>query len=278
MRTDIHRPSVIDPLAYTFVALGHQRIESIEDCYMVKAERETLRNHMAMTGGTWSKHAHKGNCAVCGAHCIWTVIFYHPSTNVYIRTGMDCAEKLEMGDAIRFKKFRDAVLAAEYNMAGKIKAQKILEENNLSRAWGIYLAIGKTSFHEKPTEEETVSNIVGNLVRYGGLTEKQINFLGFLIQKIDKRAEIEAARAVEKAAALPVPLGRKMVTAEVVSVKEHSSDYGTRLVMTVKASDGWLAWGTALPGVQRGDKIKFTATFKASDNDPKFGFFSRAKV
>jgi len=147
-RTDIHRPSVIDPSAYEFVGVEVTRDDGdIGAALMQGEERKRIRAHMAATGGTYSRHAHGGNCHVCGAHAIYTVLWYHAETNSYIRTGEDCADKLWSGDRSDFEIVRgtlESVRAeardARQNRAGKLKAQAILDEIGQTRAWQIYTA------------------------------------------------------------------------------------------------------------------------------------------
>jgi hypothetical protein len=147
MRTDIHRPSVIVPTDYEFVAIGHMKIESLGDCYEAIHQRKVLRAHMDRTGGRFSTHEHGGSCHICGAHCCWTVIFYHAKTNTYIRTGTDCAEKLEMAyDREDLELFKRSAATAEKNRAGKAKAKLMLERWGLTKAWAATTSFaGKSS-------------------------------------------------------------------------------------------------------------------------------------
>lgn len=137
-RNDIHCPKNIVPADYVFVGLNARRWEYGAYPLAVLAERDRVAAHMARTGGTWSDHQHGGNCMVCGAHCIYTAAFYHAKTNSYIYTGMDCAEKLGLQDANRFRVFRDAVEAARHHRAGKKKAEGLLLQAGLTRAWELY--------------------------------------------------------------------------------------------------------------------------------------------
>ncbi len=104
MRKDIHRPSVINPADYEFVCFEYLKVESLGDAEFLTAERERKARHMQRTGGTYSRHEHGGNCYICGAACIYTALFYHSATNVYLHTGLECAEKMELQDAEKFRK------------------------------------------------------------------------------------------------------------------------------------------------------------------------------
>lgn len=278
-RTDVHRPSAINPDDYEFVAVEHVKIESFGDVEVVRQQRERIRAHMARTGGTYSRHAHGGNCAVCGnANAIYTMLFFHAKTNSYVRMGSECAEKVSCGDQGLFRKVVDAVTAAEHARAGKLKAQGVLAELDLTRAWEIAQAFGvNAELHGH--EEGLISNIVGKLVNYGDISEKQIEFLRNLLVQIDTREQRMAQRAAEKEAAKPAPTGRVQAVVEVLSVKEQETSFGDRWVMTVKSvAEGWMAWGSAPAGVERGQKFTLAATFTPKEGDPKFAFFKRPRV
>lgn len=282
MRTDIHRPSAISPEDYEYVAQEVHRIEGMMDIAIVLQNRETINNHMKRTGGTYSGHTHGGNCMVCGsANAIYTVLFYHAKTNSYVRMGQDCAIKCECGSAEDFRNFREHVKAAMACKAGKAKAQLILAEAGLSKAWDIYLDPRPTGIKESepiPFEEFTTVDIVGKLVQYGSLSDNQFSFLKKLVGRIDTRAERKAKQEAENAAAKPIPgEGRYEIVGTVISVKFQESDFGTTLKMLVKHEDGWKVWGTvpSILEVNKGDVVKFKATVQLSKDDPKFGFFKR---
>ena len=272
-RFDVHRPSVIDPDDYEFVAQECIKIEGMADCFFIKAEREALRAHMAHTGGTYSHHDHGGNCGVCGnANAIYTAQFYHKKTNSYVRVGSECSEKLGYGGMDAFKSKCGNWLDAQ---GGKNKAKATLELAGIGGAWAIYEGEGASN------EEATVKDIVGKLIKYGSISDKQEAYLGKLVERVQKAPEIAAARAAETAAAAPVPVvaGRMKVEGEVLTVKTVEGFYGTQTKMLVRHASGFKLWGTApasIAGeVAKGDTVSFVAAVKASDDDPKFGFWSR---
>jgi hypothetical protein len=286
MRTDIHRPAAINPEDYEYVGIECLKIEDLGDAEFAMRERERIQAHMARTGGTYSDHAHGGNCHVCGASAIYTVLFHHAATNTYIRTGGDCAEKLDLGNAEIFRSklaaARDCAAAARELKAGKTKAKALLAEAGLETAWGIYAAGWQK---DEGREEETVRDIVGKLVRYGDMSDKQAAFLASLVDRIGRRAEIAAERAAEAEAAAPVPVteSRVKVRGKVLTKRAEDSCFGryerTVIKVLVKHADGYKLWGN-LPDslateVAAGDEIEFDARVKRSDKDPKFGFFSR---
>jgi len=292
LRTDTHRPSVIDPADYEYVGIENDKIDDVMGgAWVLQEHRDRIREHMTRTSGTYSRHRHGGNCHVCGAHCIYTVLFYHPKTNTYIRTGFDCAQKLDMGDEREFRSYQAACKSALELKAGKLRAQAVLSDAGLSRAWEVYQ---NTQFIDD-TPEGIVTDIVGKLVRYGSISEKQGEFIGKLLYRIDHQAEIKAQRQRERESAAPCPIGRHTVTGEVLKTETRDTQYGDVLKMLVKTDAGFLIWGTVPAclaiieetqregtdtwteqrSLQRGDRVEFTATLTRSDRDEKFGFFKR---
>lgn len=283
-RTDEHRPSAIEPANYEFVGFECIRVDGIGDAQVLLANRQRIRAHMEKTGGTYSGHEHGGNCHICGSvNAIYTALFHHASSNSYIRTGLDCAEKLGCENAAMFRK---RVTEAREAVAGKRKAEVVLSDAGLSAAWAIFKNWQDAIDAQKgaaevvgvqlPREESTVVSIVGNLVRYGSLSVAQISYVRKLVDQITNRAQIEAARKAEAESALPVPAfdGRVTVTGKVLSTRVD--DFGIK--MLVQHADGWKLWGTlpsTLHGIERGATVEFKAAVKRSDRDPKFGFFSR---
>ena len=274
-RTDIHRPSVIVPADYDYVAVRSTKVECLGDAAFIVFQREQIARHMAMTGGDYSKHYHGGNCHICGAHCLYQVVFHHRPSNAYICTGMDCADKLEWdeGDG---EKFRAQVKHAMERKAGKEKAAHILTESGLETAWTIFDA---ASSGAERREEEMIRDIVGKLVQYGSISNAQTNFLRKLVDAVARRAELDAKRAAEHDAAEPLPAaGRIAIKGEIVSIKRGDGLYQFGDRMIVRHEAGWKVMGTlpaALEGAAVGDVVEFSATIKPSDRDPKFGFFSR---
>ena len=300
-RTDIHRPSAINPDDYDFVGVEYAKIETIDDAYSLGVYRERIITHMKATGGHYSGHHHGGNCHVCGAHCIYTALFYHPATNTYIRTGFDCAEKMHVGDPAMFRAFREDVRRAIDNKAGKAKARAVLAEAGLEKVWEIYILNNAACYpgYDEEAMKELIAmgavveysgvlgnseemrillDLIGKLIRYGSLSEKQIAFAGKLLDKMLRRNEIAAARAAEHASAADCPTGKIAVEGTILSIKEVDSPYGLTTKMLIQHADGWKVWGTmpsAIRGAERGAKVRFIATVTRSNDDSKFGFFSR---
>ena len=281
IRTDIHRPSAIVPADYEFVAFEYIKIDSgniLGNCEILQRERSIKEEHMKRTGGTYATHEHGGNCHVCGASAIYTVLFYHAKTNEYIRTGQDCAEKMEMPyDELRYNAFRKGITDHRLAIAGKRKAEALLADKGFQAAWGIYTETNPEVTAKYDYEERTIVDIVSKLVRYGSTSDRAINYIGVLLTNIVNRAITEAKRAAEAALAADCPEGRVWINGEVISTRVQDSQFGTVLKMLVKDATGFKVWGTVPSSldVERGAMVKFSASVKPSDDDPKFGFFSR---
>jgi hypothetical protein len=309
-RNDIHRPAAILPEDYEFVAFDYLPSSpgDIGAAMFLAEERRRKVAHMERTGGKYSGHEHGGLCHICGSvNAIYSASFYHAKSNAYIKTGLDCAQKLNCSG---IEAFRKNVKAAKEAQAGKKKAAAILEQLGLSKAWDLYEADlaarkahaaaykawrdegndddeeqGAPKFKEYSRDELTAQDIVGRLVKWGNISDKAASFLGQLLERIEKAPEIAAekaaAKALEMANAKPVPAekGRVLIKGEVLTIREQEGFYGVQIKMLVKAEDGFKVWGTVpaaiVENVERGSVVEFAASLKASDDDKFFGFFSR---
>jgi len=311
-RTDIHRPSAIIPEDYQEVAIWTMNITGIGDCHFMLHQRELAKAHMARTGGQL-RHYSNGSCGICGnVQAIYLVLYHHAKSNEYIVVGVNCAQKMGISyDADGMNLFRKQVADAREAVAGKRKAIALLADKGLIGAWELYTAeypkhaegckavyndytgympgtcdCGQAeAFHDWDRfEERTIRDIVGKLVKYGNVSDKQAEFVAKLLQKIQDRPIIEAQRKAEADAAGPVPTGRVTVTGEVLALKEvdrpayHYHDDGVDTKALIKLENGSKIYGNRFANVDRGDKVFFTATITASKDDPKFGFFKRATL
>lgn len=286
MRQDIHRPSEIIPEDYHFVAFEHLKVEGFGDCAFVLYQRELIRAHMAATGGTYSHHEHGGNCMVCGAWAVYTVLFYHAKTNTYVRTGQDCANKMEMsyGD---MNAFRRQVYDHRLAKAGVRKAEAFMADHDLLRVLEIVQEHAKARLDQEQEydgrrrwqDARVIEDIFTKLVKYGSISDAQVGLLRIKVQRHDGYEARQRQFAVEREAAQPCPTGRIKVTGSILKLAEYDSQFGTTLKMTVKATEGFLVF-VSVPSalantVARGQEVSFVATLTPSDRDPKFGFGKR---
>lgn len=273
-RTDIHRPSAINPAEYQYVGIWYDQgaEEVVGGSMLLEEEQDHIRKFMAEHGARYANHEHGGTCQCCGAHAIYLAAFYHEHHNEVILVGERCAEKLDMGCDAAFKTARRKVASAKEYATGKARAQLQLREFGLLRAWDIYTT-GDTS----GTDETIVIDMVRKLISYGSLSDKQVEFLRRLISRIDNRDQYLAQREAEKAAAQDCPSGRMEIRGTVISIKEVTGYYGDALKMLVKAQGGYTVYGTIPRGLnaEKGVEVTFTATVTPSDRDSKHGYFSR---
>jgi hypothetical protein len=271
MRTDIHRPSVIDAEAYDFIGIWYDPNELTEvgGAVMLMEEKRAIREHMKSTGGKFSNHDHGGTCYVCGAWANYLACFYHWDSNTYILCGEDCTGHLHSGVSERFRKARKDIKDAKERKAGRTKAQIVLAELGLERAWELY---------EAPDTPTTIGDIVGFLVRQGSLSDKQIDFLRKLVDEHDNP---KVPEWLDKSKVDDCPEGRIEITGTILTTKEVSSAYGSTTKMLVKATEGgWTVWGSRpsrLRKSDKGDEVTFTATVKRAEDDSKHGWFSRPR-
>lgn len=275
VRTDIHRPSAINPAEYQFVGIWFDPgAEDVVGGHKLLAEEsERITQFMEYHGAQWSTHSHGGTCQCCGAHALYLAAFYHEHYNELIRVGERCAEKLGMGCDAAFTAARKKVSSAREHATGKARAKLQLQERELESAWVLY------ETKDLQGHDNLIAfDIVGKLIRYGAISDKQWEFLKRLMFRIENREAIEAQKEAEKAAALDCPKGRMLITGTVLSTKMSDGVYGSVLKMLVKVTDGgYTVYGTVPSGIQaeKGVVVTFRATVEPSDKDPKHGYFSR---
>lgn len=298
-RTDCHSPASITPADYEYVAQEHLKVEGdLGALLYIQEQRRIIREHMARTGGTYSKHEHGGNCMVCGSvRAIYTVLFYHAKTNSYVRTGQECAQIIDRRAAEGLEKMRDACRHFREFQSGKKKAKGILAEAGIAGAWDVYEYAEKKEpeqCHDRngefmsknlPFEEQTIWDIVGKLIKYGSSSDNQIKFLRNLMDKIANRAATAAKIEAEKAAApaIPeIPEGRVVIEGIVLSTRAEETMYGETIKMLVKDDRGFKLWGSAASkllsdasGPLKGCRVRFAAQVERSKDDKAFGFYKR---
>jgi len=130
---------------------------------------------------------------------------------------------------------------------------------------------------------EAIETAISGL-RHGDPIRRQAEAARERINMYDAtQADAEAVQAVldaiadREAATVPVVEGRYEIQGEVLTVKFQESQFGGSLKMLVEV-DGYKVWGTVptdLYGVDRGDRVAFTATVERSQDDAGFGFFKR---
>ncbi len=263
-RTDLHRPSAIIPEDYRFVACDYYG--GGLDVLGFAGERAAFRADMERTGGRFSGHEHGGTCHICGANALYVAKYHHKPTNSYIVTGMDCAEKMDIADAVAFRSFKKRVAAGRKLYAGRAKAEATLAAAGLQAAWAIFTATD-TVGHQKA--ESIVGDIVGKLVRYGSISDAQAGLVSRLLGDIAARparqAAFQAARAVEAANSRHIGTvgSRQDFTLTATFRTSFDTQYGTLFVHGFKDPEGNVViykGGKAI--AERGETIRVKATVK----------------
>lgn len=109
------------------------------------------------------------------------------------------------------------------------------------------------------------------------LTDRQVEAVNRVAEAAAEAAEREAkldADGVE----VPATADRIEVVGTIRSVKFVENDFGGSLKMLVEHDTGWKVWGTvpsAMDSAEVGDRVGFMARVERSDDDVRFGFFSR---
>jgi hypothetical protein len=136
-------------------------------------------------------------------------------------------------------------------------------------------------------ETQFRADLATKLWKFGSLTLAQVAAVERGLER-DAEAAAKHARATAAGA-----LGGKMdVEGTVVSTKWVESQYGSTKKMLVELDDGRRLWGTVAASLEtqelgddgeylgtallsKGDRVAFTATVEASQDDQTFGFFKR---
>lgn len=306
-RTDVHRPSTIDPADYVEVGFTDRHPEE---------------------GGTWIDPAYAGTldfdgpftqhgaCDHCGHHGVrYVAHFYHEPSDRIVSVGTTCANKLNLPskELVRMKR-----LAERDAKARKVaKLAEVHPEVAELIAWHEGVEAG--------TErgDEFYSSLFNQLHRKGELSEKQIAALG---KSFERKREWARQREEERAnepdpAPVPVSDERLVITGKILSSKWKEGFYGDTLKMTVLDDRGFKVWGTQPESLlvatdpetdlgfietndypantpeawvldrtmqdgtpyktamcrpaNRGDRVTFVAKIERSDRDETFGFFKR---
>lgn len=305
MRTDIHRPSAIIPDEYEFVGIEYVG-EDDTIRFELSHEREGLQQLIVRNNWKFSTHEHGGSCHVCGANAFYLAIFHHGVSNTLIKTGMDCAQKMQLGDPGIFRNFRKKIAEIRKRKAGIAKACLILDElgipsdefmdfrdsgysmlDTLSSivGWPIdnraaQKLLGYSNFKKFEYVQSTLGSMADSLIKYGW-SAKQEAFATKLWQQLKEFMSEDFLSSLmeseeKRKQHSPCPEGSIEVTGKVLAVK-CDDVYGIYKIL-VESSEGWRVWGSrpaSLREVKIGDIVFFRGTIKRSDKDPSFGFFKR---
>lgn len=285
-RTDVHRPTEINPDDYQYVCVMYLWTHDLGDAIFNTRQREIFWKHMEKTGGKFADIDHGGTCFCCGANARFVARFYHEKSNSYVDLGEICADRLEMGDVDSFRTLRKVIGDARKRQAGKAKATKLLEDWGMERVWDYEGYIKELyarpdyNYRMEKFEEKTLEDLLARLVKYGKWSDKQLAFARKLLEQIDKREIVRAKRIDAKKHLPDVPEGRIQLSGTILKMKQESDRWrGEYFKIYLRDDRGFTVWGS-LPTMENsdrldvGDIISFTARVKRAEDDTKHGFYS----
>lgn len=294
-RTDIHRPGVIIPADYSLVlmySLAHQdngfpmpplgvncvteHMGYADDGSVIRGTHHGERccvERLRENGSKFVQTGGLGKCSVCGASFLHGSVWVHDATGEHLFIGHQCADKYELMADWSSRELR-------LDRLHRQTAREIaVEQNRVARA--AFLSENPGLEEALATEHRIIADIAARFRTQCHLSPKQVA----LVMKLHNEIVNPAPKTEEKHAAAPT--GRVTFTGEVVSAREHDTQFGTSLKITVKVTtaDGatWLAWGTAPRNVLaeaagkggvRGCTVEITATLKQG-RDAHFALMSR---
>ena len=277
-RTDIHRPSSpdFDPEAYELFGIftlyaGHtdQTGEYIVSPFKAAVTGLESRGWNTDIVGARDSVTSR-QCGHCGAHIKYGALMTFEKELALIVVGEDCLLNRFESDLTKaqFQAIREE---ERLNIERTTKATKIaalLEANP-----------GLKSCYGSPNR--FVQDVMDRLIKYGKLSEGQIEAVIGAVERDAERAEREEVWATEAKLAADAPTGKVTVTGEIVSVKSQETMYGSTLKMVVKTEAGWKLWVTVPSSIMGTDEkitgktVTLTATVTPSDRDSKFAFGKR---
>lgn len=298
-RNDIHRPALLDPAEYEFVAAFYQGTSddiawSYRDEHSVYTE--AIEGNESGTPGTVfdGNFSLKATCDHCGAAFAHGVLFKHLPTSELIHVGHICASNTVglPSRAVAVRKSAERHAREENERRERMEATAAWREANADLV----------AFLQADGEEHTDNfyrSLAQALHKYGNLSERQAEALRQSIARNvardAQRAERIAAAAARTEDAPPIETGRRAITGTIISTKiKHDEVYGDTLKMLVEEENGNRVYGTCprsledltfsrigpdnvvTEGIELpGQKVTFTAAVEASRDDEHFGFYKR---
>jgi hypothetical protein len=289
-RSDIHRPTAIDPENYDHVDsydLGTgvdadvvSRRMFIKDVARLDAEGKRLADHLE--AGSW-----RYTCGTCGQVGLrYVALVVHAETGEYMVVGGTCIgttfqtarAELDRLQAAAAEARKKAALLAGFNELLANHPEIAEAPLLIERAFTFDETAGQYwhERHRKSWAASTLKDIMGKARQYGGeISEKQIAFAARLVAELieaeavtaQKDAEHAAKRAEEVNAAIGEIGERRQFTGEVVWAKNVANDFdpygGDKTIMIIRTAEGTIKWfASKVIEVNRGSKISFTATVK----------------
>ena len=209
-------------------------------------------------------------CQHCGQHIKHCCIFRNTINGELIVVGTVCAdERMSLTlDQFRIRQEQTRVKAEETKAWHAEQVSAWLNEDSSRLDLIQFLAENdKDRFH---------NSLLNYFKKHGKLTQAQEQAACKSRVKFEQRKADEEIRLAQ---VLPVPNGNGLtIIGTVKSVKWQDNQFGGSYKMLVESEEGYRLWGTVpkvIDAVEVGDKVKFVANVRQSDN--LFGFFSRPR-
>lgn len=281
-RTDIHRPIDMDPEQYEYVfADDNQRPGRLIGVDMAWWQSITQWPEATKDRGCYQ-------CHHCGANIRYFAILKHIPTGKNIAVGETCLDnRFELESKAEFDRLRKSAqldrakqriktAAAEFVAALEGELATALDrETDLTETFG--LEAGSYALR-------TITDMRTKLWdKYGNLSERQVAFVGKLIEENRTKAARAAEIADERKSEIEVeaPVGRVEFTGTVLKRVWKDTDFGGSFKLTIKvknaANEVWLAWVSEPTNAEcgHGDVVQMRATLTQSDDQPHFAFGKR---
>lgn len=219
-------------------------------------------------------------CRHCGnTNVRYIVAVLHKPTGQYIVFGNECVERLNFPNRDAFKAEQVRARAEAGNARLRIWHAR---QEFLSTRPELAKAI-ETIADPVHKDNTFAHDVIGKLNQYGSLSERQVAAVLNSLHQDKERGGREERRAQEKAqliaSGVTAPVGRVAVEGEVLSTRVDEGPYGAVCKWLVKLTNGTKVWSSvpaSLAGENlRGSRVRFTATFEHSKDDPTFAFGSR---
>jgi hypothetical protein len=222
--------------------------------------------------------AFNGRCDHCGARHAWGSVFHHKPTDTFVAVGHTCAATIFDLPDIATKKRRDA----ERQAAKAREAIKHLERARDFVQMAGLRCMECVAYHcGNSWVRGRVNDMWHKLVKYGSLSEKQIEFAEKLIGEA-KNPKPRNDEDEEPKPTKVAPRGRVDFSGEVLCLKLKDYGYGEQLKMLARSSDGgWKLWVTCPSSLLadetplKGKVVRMTVTVEPSDRDEYFAFGKR---
>lgn len=256
-----------EPSAYTYVEQFDHRLneayDHIDGTYFGEAHDpiDAAYNDELEANGYDCEH-----CTHCGSALKSGSLYRHTSGELVV-IGNTCVSRLSFSTA-------DEIQRA--HRENRIQQGKLRAIMNASYKWRI---VGEF-LQQNSDKSDIIADMLNKLAKYFSLSRRQISFARKLVREADERAATKAERDAKIADAADWEDGRFEIEGEILSVKWKESHFGGSYKMLVELLDGRRCWGSVPSKLDadRGDVVKFKATFSKSDDDSKFAFFKRPTV